>query len=70
MLHTHSAIYRRGLELRALLNNAFQRMHKHNCTVQPNNKFVKYTYIMDKAFDQDNKIQFFYKVATNFSDFF
>ena len=58
MLHTHSVIYNRFSQLTALLNNAFQRVHKHNCTVHPNNKFVKFTYTMDKTFDQVTENQF------------
>ena len=70
MLHTHSVIYHRGSELTTLLNNAFQRMHKHDCTVRSDNKFVKFTYTMDKTFDQVTKTQFIYKVATKFSGLF
>ena len=31
------------------------------------NKFVKFTYTMDKTFDQVTKNPFIYKVATKFS---
>ena len=50
MPHTHYVIYHRGSELTALLNNAFQRMHRYNCITLPENKFVKFTYKMDKNF--------------------
>ena len=58
MLHTHSVIYNRCPELKALLNNAFKRIYNHNCTVNPDNKFVKFTYTMDKIFDQVTENQF------------
>jgi hypothetical protein len=64
MLHTHSVIYHQGLELTVLLNNTFQRMHRHDCGAHPENKFMKFTYAVDKTFDQVTKIQFIYKVAT------
>jgi hypothetical protein len=70
MLHTHSVIYRRGSELAVLLNNALQSMHRHDCTVHPDNKFVKFTDAMDKTFNQVTETQSIYKVTTKFSVLF
>lgn len=70
MLHTHSVFYQRGSQLRVLLNSAIQRMHKHNCTVHPDNKFGKLTQAVDKTFNGVTKTLFLYKVATKFSCLF
>jgi hypothetical protein len=59
MLYIHSVIYHQGLELTALLNNAFQRMHSHDCRAHPENKFVKFTYAVEKTFDQVTKTHSF-----------